>query len=271
MMSNPAARRPRLLFYALILAASIASAEEPHAPSDVSAEPTTAFLPVSPLPLPTPIAPLTQAPDPVLQPVSKRLFGIIPNYRADQFQANYQPLSVREKFAIAHSDSFDWPNYFLLVGYALQSQVAAGGFTHNGGFKGFGEAYSRSVGDQIIGAYVTEAILPTLLHEDPRFFRLGAGTVRHRAYNAAVRIFVVQKDNGRTGFNLSEVVGNAGVAALATIYYPNLRTAPESLERYSMALGNDMLSNLLTEFWPDIRRHLPFRHPGLSDCFKHVL
>jgi hypothetical protein len=188
----------------------------------------------------------------------KRLFGFIPNYRADQFQKTYKPLSVREKFQIAHSDSFDWPNYFLLAGFALQSQIASGGFSHNGGISGFAEFYTRAFGDQIIGSYVTEAILPSLLHEDPRFFRLGTGSFRHRASHAARSILVVRMDNGREGFNISEIAGNAGVVAVSTVYYPASRTASQGAERFGMQLGNDVIANLLTEFWPDIKRRLPF-------------
>lgn len=198
-----------------------------------------------------------------LDPVSKRLFGIIPNYRADQYQTQYTPISTAGKFAIARSDSFDWPNYFLLAGYAIQSQVAEGGFKHSGGLSAFGRFYSRSVADQIIGAYVTEAMLPTLFHEDPRFFRLGKGSVWYRAYNAAAHIVITKKDDGSDGFYYSEIVGNLGVTAIGMTYYPDNRSAGEAIERYSMALGNDVISNLLTEFWPDIKRRLPLlhRHP----------
>lgn len=194
------------------------------------------------------------------EPVSKRLFGIIPNYRADQYQTVYTPISTAEKFKIARSDSFDWPNYFLLAGYALQSQVAAGGFLHSGGLNGFGRYYSKSLADQVVGAYVTEAILPSLLHEDPRFFRLGQGSILFRAYYATSRIFVTKRDDGSTGFFVSEIIGNMGVTAFGTLYYNDSRTASASLERYGMSLGNDMISNLLTEFWPDIRRKVPFLH-----------
>ncbi|MBV8895394.1 MAG: hypothetical protein JO051_02705, partial [Acidobacteriaceae bacterium] len=124
----------------------------------------------------------------------KRLFGIIPNYRADQAQGVYTPLTRREKFEIARKDSFDWPNYFLLAGYALQSQVAAGGFSHNGALRGFAEYYGRAAGDQVIGSYITEALMPSLLHEDPRYFRLGAGPVWRRAYYAASRIVITKGD-----------------------------------------------------------------------------
>ena len=153
-------------------------------------------------------------------------------------------------------DSFDWPNFPLLAGYALESQVAAGGFSHNGGLTGFAEYYARGFSDQIIGSYVTEAILPSLLHEDPRYFRLGTGTFWHRTYYAATRIFVTRKDDGSTGLYYSELVGNIGVDAITTWYYPNSRSIPLNAERYALQLGNDAVSNILTEYWPDIKQRL---------------
>jgi hypothetical protein len=191
---------------------------------------------------------------------SKRLFGVIPNYRAEQTWGTYQPLTTTQKYHIARSDSFDWPNYFLLAGYAVQSQVVSGGFSHNGGAAGFAKFYARSLGDQIIGSYVTEAILPSLLHEDPRFFRLGTGTFWHRSSYATSRVFITRMDNGKARFNVSELAGNAGVVAVTALYYPDSRSATAGVERYGMQLGNDAISNLLTEFWPDLRRHLRFQH-----------
>jgi hypothetical protein len=191
--------------------------------------------------------------------VSKRLFGVLPNHRADQFQPVYRPISTAEKFKIARSDSFDWPNYFLLAGYALQSEVASDGFQKSGSAAEFGRFYTRSLADQIIGSYVTEAILPSLLHEDPRFFRLGSGTFRHRVFYASSRILVTRQDNGHTVFNISEIGGNAAVTAIATLYYPDNRSAEEAAERYGLQLGNDLVSNLLTELWPDIKRHFHMR------------
>jgi len=225
--------------------ATITSSPQPSPqPSDTAGEPAPPIAPAHPQP----------------GTVDKRLFGVIPNYRADQLQGVYKPISTREKFLIARGDSFDWPNYFLLVGYALQSQIASNGFKHNGGIESFGEFYARGMADQVIGSYFTEAILPSLLHEDPRFFRLGIGSVWRRAYYAATRVFVTRLDNGGSSFNVSEVVGNMGVVAVTTFYYPNSQSASEAVERYGMALGNDAISNLLTEFWPDIKRRIPLLH-----------
>ena len=207
----------------------------------------------------TELAPV-EAPPAAPEPVSKRLFGIIPNYRADQAQDSYKPLATAEKYRIARSDSFDWPNYFLLAGFALQSQVAAGGFSHNGGFTGFTQYYARAFGDQIIGSYITEAIFPSLLHEDPRFFRLGSGTFWHRVTYAASRVLITRADSGKARLYVSELAGNAAVVAITSSYYPDSRSPAEGAERFGMALGNDAISNLMTEFWPDIKRRLRFGH-----------
>ena len=206
------------------------------------------------------IAPLESAlPEP--EPASTRLFGIIPNYRASETLETYKPLTTAEKYHMAFQDSFDWPNFFLLAGYAAQSQFAAGGFHHNGGLPVFGEYYARGFSDQIIGSYVTDAILPSLLHEDPRYFRLGSGTLWRRTYYAASRIFVTRLDNGKSRFNITEIAGNIGVDAITTWYYPDSQTAAKGAERFGMQLGNDAISNILTEFWPDIKHRLrPLQH-----------
>jgi hypothetical protein len=198
-------------------------------------------------------------PDP--EPVSTRLFGVIPNYRASEILETYKPLTTAEKYHMAFQDSFDWPNFLLLAGYAAQSQIATSGFHHNGGLPVFGEYYARGFSDQIIGSYVTDAIMPSLLHEDPRYFRLGTGSFWRRTYYATSRIFVTRLDNGKSRFNITEIAGNIGVDAITTWYYPDSQTAAKGAERFGMQLGNDAISNILTEFWPDIKHRLrPLQH-----------
>jgi hypothetical protein len=75
---------------------------------------------------------------------------------------------------------------------------------------------------------------------------------------ASTRIIITRGDDGRNRVFLSELVGNAGVVAITTAYYPTSRSAGEAFERYSQQLGNDAITNVMTEFWPDIRRHLHF-------------
>jgi hypothetical protein len=70
---------------------------------------------------------------------------------------------------------------------------------------------------------------------------------------AASRIFVTKGDNGKTRFYASEIVGNIGVVAVTSLYYTSTQTPGQGALRYGMQLGNDAVTNVLTEFWPDIR------------------
>lgn len=198
--------------------------------------------------------------------VEKRLFGAVPNYRAADEPEVYKPLTVSQKFKIAERDTFDWPNLFLMAGFAMQTQIAEKGW-HQAGFgRNFGEYYGRTFGDALIGNYVTEAVMPTLFHEDPRFFRSGIGTVWNRAYRAARQVAVTRSTDGHLRFNCSEFFGNATVVAATSLYYPGERRLAPSAERLGMVIGNDMMSNLLTEFWPDVKRALlPLVHRHQHD------
>ena len=88
---------------------------------------------------------------------------------------------------------------------------------------------------------------------------MGKGTFWHRTGYVASRLFVTRTDNGGTRFNFSEIAGNAAVVAIASTYYPDSQSVGDGIERYGIQLGNDFMANLLTEFWPDIKHHLPLR------------
>lgn len=188
--------------------------------------------------------------------IDKRMFGVIPNHRAEQEMAEYKPLKTWEKFKLAERDTFDWPNFPLMAAFALQTQISQKGWHGAGMGRSFAEYYARSFADALIGNYVTEALVPSLLHEDPRFFRSGVGPAWKRAYKAARQVVVTRTENGHERFNFSEVLGNTAVVAVTSIYYPDSRRLGPGAKRVGLQIGNDVISNLLTEFWPDVRRHL---------------
>jgi hypothetical protein len=103
---------------------------------------------------------------------------------------------------------------------------------------------------------MTEAIFPSLLREDPRYFRRGQGDKWSRMRYAATRIFITRTDAGRSRFNFSEVAGNATTVAISNAYYPDTRTVADNVQKLSIQLATDMFSNVLKEFWPDIKRKL---------------
>jgi hypothetical protein len=185
---------------------------------------------------------------------SKHIFGIIPNNRTWPSLKNYQPLSAKEKFQIARQDSFDRGTVVLAAAFAADAQLTNANPSFGQGVKGYAHNFGTSYGDLVIGNYMSEAIFPTLLHQDPRYFRRGIGSKQSRLAYAMGQIFWTHTDSDRTQFNYSEILGNSTAVAISEAYYPDHRNAANAGSKLGVALGVDMASNILKEFWPDISR-----------------
>ena len=101
----------------------------------------------------------------------------------------------------------------------------------------------------------TEAFVPAAFHQDPRYFMLGpgGGTRKHRLWHAVNSILVAPMDSGRKTFNFSEWGGNAAAASIGNAYYPDGRSAEDTVQRWLIAVATDTFSNVLKEFWPDVK------------------
>ena len=187
-------------------------------------------------------------------PPDKRIFGVLPNYRTANETGVYTPITTRQKFNIGFKDSFDYPLLLLAAATAGYGQLINSNPSFGQGLAGYGRRIGTSYADQVIGNMLTESIYPTLLHEDPRYFRRGSGSVWSRTWYAATRVFVTRTDSGGTRFNFSEVLGNATGVAIANAYYPDGRTAGANVGRLGQQIGIDSVSQVLKEFWPDVKR-----------------
>jgi hypothetical protein len=196
---------------------------------------------------------------------SKRILGIIPNYRTAPSLQNYEPLTTREKFKIATQDSFDRGTVALAAAFGGEGQLTNANRSFGQGTAGFARYFGAAYGDFVIGDYMTEAVFPTLLHQDPRYFRRGTGSGWSRLGYAMGRIFWTHRDSGGMQFNYSEVIGNSTAVAISNAYYANNRTASDATSRLGIQLGIDMASNVLKEFWPDLERKLRRKHNQNSD------
>ena len=185
---------------------------------------------------------------------SKRILGIVPNYRTSPSLQSYEPLTPGEKFKIATEDSFDRGTVALAVLFGGEGQLTNSNRSFGQGAAGFGRYFGASYGDFVIGDYMTEAVFPTLLHQDPRYFRHGTGSGWSRLRYAMGQVFWTHRDSGGMQFNYSEVIGNSTAVAISNAYYVNNRTASDSTSRLGMQLGVDMAANILKEFWPDLER-----------------
>lgn len=189
----------------------------------------------------------------------KRILWIFTNHRTTDDSAAIQKLGPRGKLAIAWDDATDRAIFFQTFVLAGIGQATNGNPSFGQGIEGYAKRFGTTYGDFAIENMMTEGIFPTLLHQDPRYFRRGEGNRRSRLGYAVSRLFITRNDSGRNQFNYSEIAGSATSLAISNAYYPDGRTAGNNLGRYALQLGFDAASNVLKEFWPDVKRKLPRR------------
>ena len=192
---------------------------------------------------------------PVQAPEDKRIFGVLPNNRTTENSLPFHAITAKQKMTIAFKDSFDYPVYPTAALFASLYQLEDQNPSFGQGMVGYSKRFATAYGDQMIGNMMTEGILPAVLHDDPRYFRLGAGTKKGRIAYALTRILITRTDSGGQRFNTSEWGGNALTAAISNAYYPDTRNVSDNVTKLLIACGTDAFSNVLKEFWPDVKRH----------------
>lgn len=194
-----------------------------------------------------------------------RLFYALPNFLTVESKS-LPPLTAKQKFAVVTRGSFDYiqiPWYGFLAAVA-QAENSEPGFGQ--GAQGYGKRFGAYFADGTIENYMTGAVLPVVLRQDPRFYELGQGSFMHRTGYAVSRIFVTRTDSGGTQFNASEIVGSAMSAFISTYsYHPQGdRNVPNTMSVWGTQVGYDTITIVVKEFWPDIRRKLSKKHGAAS-------
>ena len=186
-----------------------------------------------------------------------RIMWVVPNFAAVSADTQLPPQSASEKFKMASEDSVDY-SAFIWAGMVAGQSMALRSYPELGtGAAGYGRYYWRAFVDQASGAYFTEAIVPAIMHEDGRYYTLGHGGFFRRTAYALSRVVLTKKDSGATGFNYSEIVGNALEAGLSNAYYPpEERGLRKSALNWGTQIEAAALNNIVKEFWPDIRRRV---------------
>ena len=191
----------------------------------------------------------------------KHIFGVLPNFRTAPDGGEFHRITWRQKFGIAGHDSFDPPGYVIAALYTGIYHLENTNPEFGQGFKGYLHRYGTTYGDQMVGNIMTEGVMPTLLHEDPRYFRRKQGSIPVRVAYAVSRILVTRTDANTRRFNFSEFIGNGITAGIGSAYYPAQRSLGGTARRLGAQLTSDAISNCLKEFWPDIKRW--FQHSRL--------
>lgn len=216
---------------------------------------------------PDPIAPADNNPGGQLPtpPIDKHIFGILPNYGTTQSTDTYQPITVGQKMKIAANDSFDWSSFVAAAGFAGLYQMENSNPSFGQGVSGYAKRFGTAFGDTLIGNMFQEGIIPSVFHQDPRYFRLGEGSFRHRLFYALEQIMVARMDSGKKTFNFSEWGGSAVATAISNAYYPNSRDVSDNVQRVLVACAADAFTNVGKEFWPDIKRRF-HRHKEQNEA-----
>jgi hypothetical protein len=201
-------------------------------------------------------------PDAPLPPQPKRIMGIMPNFRAVSAGTTPPPPTAKQAFIIATRNSFDYSSFFFV---GLTSLIAEATNAHpqiGRGPAAYWGYYWRGFLDKTDGNYLVIFALPTVLHEDNRYYALGKGGVWKRLVYSTSRILIAKKYNGDNTFNTPEILGRAMAQGISASYYPSgSRTIGALSQKYAYALGRDALTNAFREFWPDIAVHVLHRHP----------
>ena len=166
---------------------------------------------------------------------TQRLAGVLPNFFVS-YEWHAVSLSAGQKFGLAWKNARD-PGNLLLVGTVAGVQQAANSFPGYGqGAKGYGRRFGADLGNLVSGTFLGGAVLPSLFHQDPRYFYKGTGSTRARFWYAVTRAVVTRGDNGRPQPNWSGMLGDLSAGAISNLYY-----APEDRQGASLTIENGLL------------------------------
>jgi hypothetical protein len=237
---------------AVLLFCGIGAAQQPVSNSIAATD-----LPVAPLPKQQISSP--QGGTPADEQQTKRVMGIMPNFRSVSAGEIPPPPTVREKFVTTSLDNFDYSA--LIFSGLIAANAMAGKATpeFHQGMAGYGRYYWHTLADQSVENYFVEFIIPAVNHEDSRYYAMGrrnGGFFKRTGYSLS-RVVATRSDSGRPMFNYGEVAGSAMAVGVSTFYYPSPeRTAEKGLRNWGLDVSYDALTFMFHEFWPDIHHGL---------------
>jgi hypothetical protein len=177
----------------------------------------------------------------------QRVLGIFPNFYVT-YDANPVPLTTKLKFRLAYKADTD---VMTFVGvFFMASIYQAGDIPNYGqGWDAYAKRVAAGYGDTSTDIFIGGAILPTLLHQDPRYFYQGTGTKKSRARHAIFSPFVCKGDNGKTQPNYSSLGGDLASGAISNLYYPESnRGAGLVFQGFLITTGVRMVNGVIQEF-----------------------
>ena len=200
-----------------------------------------------------------------------RILWTLPNFLTMENAKNVPPLTPGQKFKVTARGLFD-PFEFVLIGVVAGiNQAADSNPSYGQGMEGYGKRYATAYGDNLIENFMSSAVLPSILHQDPRYYQLGHGGFWRRSAHAVERVFVTRSDSGQQQVNYSELVGAAAAAAISTYsYHPESERGFGNVASvWGSQMGWDAVTYMIKEFWPDLRDRTKRNKQGSSNAGTH--
>jgi hypothetical protein len=196
------------------------------------------------------------------QQKKQRVLGFMPSFNTS-YNSDAVSLTKKQKFKLAFSQATD-PFQFLIAGIAGGFSEAEGSdHGYGGGPVGYLKRVGSDYADSFDGAMIGNALLPSILHQDPRFFRRGYGSAKRRIFYALSTSFMCKHDGtGKWEPNYSNIGGNLAAGAISTVYVPeDERGAGNVFEGFALVTIEGAGGAVLQEFWPDISRKFFHKDP----------
>ena len=181
--------------------------------------------------------------------VKQRIIGVLPNFYVS-YVPNAAPLTRKQKFKLAIKVTVD-PVTFLTTGVTASIEQAQNDFSGYGdGFEGYAKRYGATYGTRVASTFFGAALLPSLLHQDPRYFYSGKGRIVTRALYAISTVVICKGDNGHWQPNYSNVLGNLAAGGLSSLYYPDSdrHDAQVTVDNILIGVGTGAIGTLFQEF-----------------------
>jgi Carboxypeptidase regulatory-like domain len=179
----------------------------------------------------------------------QRVLGVIPNFYVS-YRQDALPLRPRQKFELAWKTSVD-PVTFAASGAFAGVEQAQNAYRGYGqGAQGYAKRYGASYADAFVGIMIGNAILPSLLRQDPRYFYKGTGTTRSRILYALANAVICKGDNGRWQTDYSGILGSLASGGISNLYYPasSRNGAWLTFENTFIGIGGSGIGNIFQEF-----------------------
>jgi len=182
-----------------------------------------------------------------------------------------KPLTPGEKAWLAAHNLLDPFNLLTIGGEAAISVAADSHSAYGPGFPGWGRYTGVSFTQDMTGEFFGTFLIPSLVHQDPHYHREPKASIKHRIAHAALQVLWTQGDNGRGMINYANLAGSAIDGAISNLYVPGQQTRfSASASRYAIGLATDPIDNYITEFLPDVARHVRVKTVVLQRIIDQV-